>query len=132
MNLMNSQFPNNLLFVAHHEIPHTRPVYVCLCVSMSVSRPEGYRVFLSLSVCFLWSVYVVAKIIVVGFTSQIIFESSPGHNVRQLTGPRYSWVLPTNKDKSFLYEVEGGEIFIASTLANHIARSSHPGQCHFV
>ena len=66
----------------------TRPVYVCLCVSMSVSRPEGYRVFLSLSVCFLWSVYVVAKIIVVGFTSQIIFESSPGHNVRQLYVPK--------------------------------------------
>ena len=53
-----------------------------LCVSMSVSRPEGYRVFLSLFVCFLWSVYVVAKIIVVGFTSQIIFESSPGTRLR--------------------------------------------------
>ena len=72
--LMNSQFMfvwENLRNIISSPHKTCLCVFVSfLCVSMSVSRPEGLRVFLSLSVCFLWSVYVVAKIIVVGFEIQ--------------------------------------------------------------
>ena len=77
--------------------PHTRPVYVCLCLSYvwrCLSRGPNVRVFLSLSVCLLRSVYVVAK------TSR-------------------------KPDKSFLYEVEGGDVFVAYVFSYFLQRKTY-------